>query len=133
MTEPTTEAGRRVWDRAIRTGHLDAEQWAKEILAIEAEARATVPGSLHLDFCGGGGFCVLDDCLCDCHIRSDREALAAEPPALDVERLARAIDETGTVTWDDDPTVLRPKTPTEIATDAAPRYARLAREASDGA
>jgi hypothetical protein len=64
-------------------------------------------------------------------IEAEAEARATVPPALDVERLARAIDETGTVTWDDDPTVLRPKTPTEIATDAAPRYARLAREASD--
>ena len=58
-------------------------------------------------------------------IERGRALAAAEAAPLDVERLARAIDETGLVTWDDDPTMLRRKTPTEIATDAAPRYAAL--------
>ncbi len=34
----------------------------------------------HLAFCSGGGFCSLDDCLCDCHI-------VQPAPALDVEVL----------------------------------------------
>jgi len=68
---------------------LDAELARAIDLLDEVAAGVTAPPAepraegLHLDFCSGGEFCPLDDCMCECHV-------AATPPqraALDVEAL----------------------------------------------
>ncbi len=46
---------------------------------VDATPRSLID---HLDFCAGGEFCTLDDCLCECHIRPSGE--------VDVERLRAA-------------------------------------------
>ncbi len=46
----------------------------------------------HLAFCSGGGFCSLDDCLCDCHIAQPAPALDVAWAALERERNFNASD-----------------------------------------
>jgi len=76
-----------------------------------------------------------DGCECGEHVHEGNEttwlllhpgdaALAAEPPALDVERLRRAVRDEGfgpDLIWD------------AVIDNIAAEYARLAREGSDGA
>jgi len=100
-----------------------AAVFAADILAIEAEARATVPDAVppalpagHPDTWPGGTM----------HMR-------AEPPALDVERLAEAMVRSDGVKW---PRAwVRNDTHqfSWVARQVAAEYARLAREGSDGA
>jgi hypothetical protein len=53
---------------------LDAER------AVRQEA-ADTSGHLHLDFCSGGAFCPLDDCLCECHLPDLSSAVARQEAA----------------------------------------------------
>lgn len=62
------EAVRRVSNReAFRFVYID---WTALGAALVQEwpAATPEPPAQHLDFCSGGEFCSLDDCLCECHI-----------------------------------------------------------------
>jgi hypothetical protein len=118
-TEPTTEAGRRVWDRAIRTGHLDADQWAKEILAIEDEARAAEPPALDVERLAN---IILDGGLRLPGFDHWRESRSTKPSDPDDERWVCVCGVAGS-----------PEFVQRHWAAMRAEYARLAREGSDGA
>ena len=101
----------------LTDAQIDAEAVAREYdrLAATPQADPAEPGlRAHLDFCSGGEFCTLDDCLCECHIT------ATEPDGLDVETLSDALAAAGFHGYVRDD-----------VRKAAAEYARL-RESGDG-